>query len=70
MVAVLEGGYDLDAITNCSEGVVRSLLGQKLPIEEIGATESADQMYMNARPHDEAKRVVASVAKHVHKTWK
>ena len=70
VVAVLEGGYDLDAITNCSEGVVRSLLGQKLPIEEIGATESADQMYMNARPHDEAKRVVASVAKHVHKTWK
>lgn len=69
IIAVLEGGYDLKAITKCSEAVVRVLKGQKLPIEEIEANQSLEEMYMNSQPHKEAKRVVTSVAKYVHKKW-
>lgn len=68
-VAVLEGGYNIEVIAECAEAVVRVLQGQKLPIEEIKANRSVDEMYMNAKPHDEAKRVVGAVAKQIHKVW-
>ena len=45
VVAVLEGGYNLDSISNWSEAVIRSLQGQKLPIEEINSKENAEQMF-------------------------
>lgn len=70
IVVVLEGGYNVEVIAKCSEAVVRVLQGDKLPIEEIDAKRSVDEMYMNAQPHDEAKRVLAVVAKQVHKKWK
>ena len=65
----MEGGYKIETIAICSEAVVRVLQGQKLPIEEINALETAESMHMNIRPHKEAQNVVSRVAKHIYKYW-
>jgi histone deacetylase 6 len=70
VVVVLEGGYNLESIANWSEAVVRVLQGEVLPIEAIGATKNTEEMYMSCKPHDEAKRVVGSVVKNIHKFWR
>ena len=66
---MLEGGYNTETIAHWSEAVVRVLQGQRLPIEEINAFESAESMHMNIRPHKEAQNVISRVSKHISKYW-
>ena len=61
IIAVLEGGYNVDVISNCSEAVVRILQGEKLPITSLEATQTIEEMIESSKPDEEAIRVVESV---------
>ncbi|CAI2367172.1 unnamed protein product [Moneuplotes crassus] len=69
MIAVLEGGYNLESISNSSEAVVRVLQGEKLPIESMNATQTVEQMRENAKPDTEALEVVERVKSNIGKFW-
>jgi len=51
IIAVLEGGYNIESICLASESVLRTLTGEKIPLEKFKLKKDLKEMKDTARPN-------------------
>jgi len=51
IMAVLEGGYNLESISWAAESVLRTLIGEKIPLEKSKLKKNLKEMKDTAQPN-------------------
>ena len=70
IAVMLEGGYNLKSIALASEQVLRSLLGQKMPLKNSFGNKSAQELKNNCLPNDIGIKTVSSTIEVIGEKWK
>ena len=71
VLAVLEGGYNIEVIPHCAEAVIRSLQGEKPPFKNdpYSNGQTIKEMIANCKPKECARSTLIRVAKELEKYW-